>query len=137
MRLIPDEALAAVAIDTEAENQPYQAKVGVAEVIRNRMTRKFRSNGTLADTLWRKSQFSAFSLLPDPSNLVRAFQIDGATPAVFDCVRAWAAASSGSNTVSGALLFYSIGGIPPPWAIDSGPNANFIVQLGSLKFYRA
>ncbi len=133
MRLVPDEPLAAVAIDSEAEGEPYQAKVGVAEVIRNRMQQKFFSDGTLAGTLWKKYQFSAFSLLPDARNLVRAFQIDDQIPAVMDCIRAWAAAQGGSDNVQGALLFYSANIPPPAWAID----ANFIVQFGTIRFYRA
>ena len=133
MRLVPDEALAAVAIDTEAEGEPYPVKVGVAEVIRNRMAQKFYSDGTVAGTIWRKSQFSAFSLLPNANNIIRAFQIDDQAPAAMDCVKAWAAAQSGSASVGGALLFHSPTPVRPPWATDD----KFICQLGSIRFYRA
>lgn len=134
MKLVPDEALAAVAIDSEAEGEPYPAKVAVAEVILRRMEQKFFSDGTLAGTLWRKSQFSAFSLMSegDRRNLIRAFKSDTDTPAVMDCLKAWAAAKAGSENAPGALLFHGPMATPPLWA---NPE-KFVVQLGKLRFFR-
>lgn len=122
-------------IDSEAEGEPYQAKVGVAEVIRNRMQRKYSSDGTVAGTVLKRLQFSAWqaSNPQDEKNRIRAVQVDVVDPNVMDCVRAWAAAQAGSDNVSGAVLFYAVGIPPPVWARQE----NFTGQFGRLRFYRA
>lgn len=130
MRLIPDEALAAATIFQEAEGEPYPVKVGVAETIRNRMQRRYSSDGTVAGTVLRRLQFSGWN--QDAPNRIRSVQIDDQVPAVMDCVRAWAAAQGGSDNVQGAVLFFAEGIPTPTWA---KPDA-FVCQLGRVRFFR-
>jgi N-acetylmuramoyl-L-alanine amidase len=131
MRLVPDEALAAVTIYQEAEGESYAVKVAVAETIRNRMQRKYSSDGTVAGTVLRRLQFSGWNA--DAANRIRSLQIDDQNPIVMDCVKAWAAAQSGSDSVPGAVLFYATTmKAPPTWALDR----NFICQIGKVRFYR-
>ena len=61
MKLFDDDALAIATIWQEAEGEPYDAKVAVGEVIRERMRRKYNSDGTIAGTVGRRFQFSAFN----------------------------------------------------------------------------
>src|SRR5512143_1041881 len=121
MRLIPDEAIAAVTIFQEAEGESYACKVAVAEVIRNRMERFYSSDGTVAGTVLKRFQFSGWE--SSAANRIRSLRIDDTNPTAMDCVRAWAAARSGSENVPGAVLFYATTlAQPPSWAV----NANFV-----------
>ncbi len=55
-----DATLAALCIATEAAGEPYEGKVAIGLVIRKRMAALFFSDGTIAGTILRKLQFSAF-----------------------------------------------------------------------------
>ena len=144
MRLISEEALAVVTIMQEAEGEPYLGKLAVAEVIRNRMTKKYASDGTVVGTVLRAKQFSgwnAVSTKSDPHNLfrIRSVQIDSDEPIVKDCIRAWNEARAGSNTVHGAVLYYSPSalramGIPDPdWALPD--SADEVAVVGKHRFF--
>lgn len=58
--MIADTDLFATCIWTEANGQPYEGKVAVARVIYNRMAARYGSDGTIAGTVLRYDQFSAF-----------------------------------------------------------------------------
>ena len=130
MRLIADDALAAITIFQEAEGEPFEGKVAVAEVIRNRMARRFMSDGTVAGTVLRAFQFSGFNTMS--SNRVRSFKIDADNPIVEDCLRAWATARMGSNTVKGADSYVNLGLADPKWARGKKP----VASVGRHSFYR-
>lgn len=144
MRLISEEALAVVTIRQEAEGESYLGKLAVAEVIRNRMQRKYASDGTVAGTVLRAKQFSgwnAVSTKADPFNTfrIRSVQIDSDDQIVKDCIRAWHEAQAGSNTVHGAVLYYSPSalkamGIPEPdWALPD--SADEVAVVGKHHFF--
>jgi len=129
MRLISDDTLAAVTIMQEAEGEPYEGKVAVAEVIRNRTARKFFSDGTVAGTVLRPLQFSGMN--SGSSNRVRTFKADDSSPIVQDCIKAWAAALAGSNTVQGAMHYVNLDIVRPSW-VD---QLRFVGKIGQHSFY--
>lgn len=135
MRVLPDEALAAITIRMEAEGEPYTAKVGVAEAILRRMRTHYFSDGTVGGTVLRRSQFSAWCMntSADVTNRTRCLLSDDTDPIYHDCLRAWDAAKAGSENAPGAVLFYATTISPPEWAIPQ----NFVCQFGKIRFYRA
>ena len=133
MRLISDDALGTLTVWTEAEGEPYETKLGVAEAIRNRARLRVLSDGTIAGTVAKRYQFSAFNDdLADNLRFIRALQLDDGNPVVKECARAWAESAS-SNSVEGATHFYANTIAPPSWA----PTMEFVAQLGRTKFYRS
>lgn len=116
MRLITEEALAVATIMQEAEGEPYSGKLGVAEVIRNRMTKRYSSDGTVHGTVLRYKQFSGWN--ENTQLMRRSLQIDDENNVVRDCIKAWREAMSGSNTVHGAVLYYN----PDPRLVPETPD---------------
>jgi spore germination cell wall hydrolase CwlJ-like protein len=55
-----DADLYALTIWTEARGEPYEGKVAVSRVIANRIAHRYASDGTVAGTVLRYDQFSAF-----------------------------------------------------------------------------
>jgi hypothetical protein len=55
-----DDELMATCIADEAANQPYEGKVAVGRVIRNRMALHYDSDGTVVGTVLAHFQFSGF-----------------------------------------------------------------------------
>lgn len=131
MRLISDDAIAALTIFQEAEGEPMAGKVAVAEVIYNRTLFKFMCDGTVADACLRAFQFSGMNTTS--KNRVRSFLIDNANPLVLECLDAWHQAQGGSNTVKGAVLYYNPALVPekPVWA---DPN-KYVGTVGRHDFF--
>lgn len=144
MRLITEEALAVVTIMQEAEGESYLGKLAVAEVIRNRMNKLYASDGTVSGTVLRAKQFSgwnAASTKADPINAfrIRSVRADNDGQIVRDCIRAWNEARAGSNTVHGAVLYYSpsalkaMGIDTPDWALPD--SADEVAIVGKHHFF--
>lgn len=133
MRLISEEALAVVTIMQEAAGEPYAGKVAVAEVIRNRMQRKYASDGTVAGTVLRPLQFSGWNA-KDPGR-IRSIRADSDDSVVKECIRAWNEARGGSNTVHGAVLYLNKALVDPlpEWALPD--SAEEVATVGQHTFY--
>ena len=116
MRLITEEALAIVTIMQEAAGEPYEGKLAVAEVIRNRMQQRYSSDGTVAGTVLRPYQFSGWNTA-DPGR-VRNIRADTDQQVVQDCSRAWTEALAGSNLTNNAVLYYN----PDPRLVPKTPD---------------
>jgi len=128
--LIDQDALAVVTIRLEADGEPYAGKVGVAEVIRNRMRRLYSSDGTVSGTVLRRLQFSCWNA--DDPRRAKMCSADDATPLSRAARDAWNE-SEHSARVSGATLYHAARMAPyPDWA----SRVKFIVQLGGHRFYR-
>lgn len=133
MRVITEEALAIVTIMQEAAGEPYAGKLAVAEVIRNRMQKKYASDGTVSGTVLRPLQFSGWNA-KDPGR-VRSVRIDTDDRIVQDCVKAWQEAQAGSDTVKGSVLYYnpSIIQETPEWALPD--SAIPVAVVGQHHFF--
>ena len=123
MRLFADSSLASGTIWTEAEGEPYEDKLMVAEVIRNRTRQKYSSDGTVASTIARRYQFSALNDdSADNIRLIASLKLDDNDPIVKDCLRAWYQATTfNTNLAKGAVLYYNPQAIPiaPAWVAKS------------------
>jgi spore germination cell wall hydrolase CwlJ-like protein len=132
MNIINPDALAVVTIWTEAQGELYTGKVAVGEVIRNRMLRNYSSDGTVAGTVLRRYQFSAFNDdAQDNALLIRAFKINDMDPTVQECIRAWNQ-SRDSNYVKDAVLYCNLDVITRPnWAREDKQ----IIKIGHHTFF--
>jgi spore germination cell wall hydrolase CwlJ-like protein len=116
MRVVADEAWAVLTIWQEARSEPQDGRVAVAEVIRNRLAKKYNCSGkSVADCVLAPLQFSGWNS-HDP-NRIFAATIDDDDPIVAQCYDAWNAAQSGTTVAHGALLYLNpaIAVSPPPW----------------------
>ena len=146
MRLVSERALVAVVVWQEARGEPYEGKVGVCEVIRNRTQRKYSSDGTVTGTILWGRQFSGMN--PNDPNRIPSFTIDSDDPIVQECLRAWDEAREGSNRVEGAVHYLNValtrrllGGHLPAWAADPAnpaePNPHRVTAvLGQHHFLK-
>lgn len=132
-RILSEDSLAIMTIAQEALGEPYEGKVAVAEVIRNRMDKKYSSDGTVAGTVLRAWQFSGWNT--DSVGRVRMTKLDDTDPKVADCARAWHAAKAGSQTVHGAVLYMNkkLVAKDPDWA--SPENADHVGTVGQHDFF--
>lgn len=128
MRVISDDSLGIVTVFQEAEGEPYEGKVAVAEVILRRTKMKYMSDGTVTGTVLRRLQFSGMN--SDAANRIRSFQIDSDTPKVKECIEAWNEAKEGSNRSNGATHYYNPKIASPAWA----EGAKITATIGDHRF---
>jgi len=131
-RVLTDDVLAIVTIAQEALGESYKGKVAVAEVILNRMKTRYSSDGTVAGTVLRSSQFSGWNT--DSIGRVRMAKIDSDQAKVADCIRAWEEAKAGSQLVNGAVLYYAPALVrTPKWA--RAEFATPVAEIGGHVFF--
>src|SRR5262252_9177348 len=118
MRVISDNHLGALNTWAEARGEPYEGKVAVSEVVRNRMYYKYTSNGTVTDTILRAWQFSGWNT--ENTWRYQIFEIDSHDPDYQECLKAWNE-SAKTNLSAGAVLYYNPAAVSqtPSWAIPS------------------
>lgn len=129
-RLISDDALAIITIYQEARGESFNGMCAVGEVIRNRMGRKYSSDGTVAGTVCRPYQFSGWNT-QDP-NRVPSLKLDDADPKVKECAKAWRT-SQATTYAMGAVLYCNLAVLParPDWA----KAENHVAKVGSHDFF--
>lgn len=135
--LLDPAALAVATIWQEARGESEAGKLAVAEVIRDRTLRRYQSDGTLIDTLFRPYQFSGWNT-DDPSrvrtlkmftnpDILKTFQ------SVIDCAVAWnRAVTEETRTAKGALLYHAASMKKyPGWA----RRTTEVARIGGHIFY--
>lgn len=135
MRLISDDALGTLTIWTEAQGETYIGKVAVGEVIRRRTRQRYSSDGTVAGTVAKRYQFSAWNDdAQDNALLIKALNLDDLDPIVRACEKAWKE-SEFSNYSKGAVLYCNLKtvGQRPAWATQQ----NQVAEIGNHTFFRA
>lgn len=130
MRLISDDSIGIVTVYQEAEGEPYEGKVAVAEVILRRTARKYMSDGTVVGTVLRKYQFSGMNT--DSANRIRSFKLDTKDPNANDCARAWMEAQRGTNLVPECLHYFNRSIVSPKWA----QGAEVVAVIGNHTFVK-
>jgi cell wall hydrolase len=132
MRLVTGRVWAVLTIWQEARGEDHAGRVAVAEVIRNRMTLKYASDGTAEGTVLRPYQFSGWNT-KDPNRLACA-KVDAMDPVVMDCAKAWEESAT-SNLTKGAVLYLNPAIVSPlpNWAKQENRTA----IIGQHHFYRA
>ena len=131
-RLVSDEAWAVMTLWQEARGEPREGQVAVAEVIRNRMQRKYQSDGTVVGTVLRPYQFSGWNT-GDANRRISAV-LEEDDPIVVQLLGCWREAIGGaSNYAKGAVLYLNptILGSEPPWLVES----HRVAIIGRHHFY--
>jgi N-acetylmuramoyl-L-alanine amidase len=134
MRLIHDDALAIATIWQEARGEPYEGKLAVAAVIRNRMKKKYTSDGTVEGTVLADYQFSGWNTDPHDSSREQSVRIDDQDPVVRDCMQAWKE-SELIDPTHGAVLYFAPKGVKqtPKWAEPK--KAKLVSVINNHQFY--
>ena len=134
MRLVPGKIWAVMTIRQEADSEPYEGKVAVAEVIRNRAETYYFSDGTIEGTVLKPLQFSGWNT-SDP-NRIRVSKLDDSDYLTQEAIRAYEEAFTGrSNRVLGANLYHAKTMIVyPNWSLSS--KVTKITEIGNHIFYK-
>lgn len=130
--LIPGDALAIATIRGEAEAEPFEGQVAVANVIRNRMLKRHFSDGTIAGTVLAPYQFSLWNttekrritmcLVPEDDN------------ASLTARRAWEE-SAVRRVVAPDVLMYHAASMNPYPAWTRSDEFKLAVRIGRHLFY--
>jgi spore germination cell wall hydrolase CwlJ-like protein len=129
--VINPDCLAALCIFAEARGEPWEGQVAVGNVVRNRMARRYASDGTVHDTVLRPLQFSWTN--SSDKQRVRVFQCDDEDPRYLRAMAAWRA-SAKKRLVDGAVLYHSTA-VNPGWA--KAATVKLVRQIGAHVFYEA
>ena len=124
---LSDDTLAALTVYLEARGESFAGKLAVAAVIRNRMKRKYHSDGTVKGTVLRPWQFQ-------PWNRKKPHQVrfDLNESHMRDSMLAWKMVQDGRNVVKGAVLFYAPRLVRSPrWALQG----HMVASIGGHEFY--
>ncbi|PJA78523.1 MAG: hypothetical protein CO149_03580 [Nitrospirae bacterium CG_4_9_14_3_um_filter_51_5] len=97
-----DDTLAALTIYLEACGESFAGKLAVAAVIRNRMTHKYHSDGTVKGTVLRAKQFEPW-IGRNPEEV----EFDPTNQKMQESLLAWNLVQDGRKVVDGAVLFYN------------------------------
>ena len=130
MRLIGDDLWAIMTIWGEARGEPQAGRVAVAEVIRNRTTQRYSSEGTAVSTCLWPVQFSCWNAVD--KNRLSMGALDDQDPLVAQCRQAWETAQGGSDTVHGAVLYVNLYLAQPKWI----SACERLMEIGRHTFYR-
>ena len=108
------------------------AVLGVCHVIRNRMAKRYSSDGTVPGTVLAPYQFSGWN----PGSLVASESLR-AVPDAARLLSLWVRSAATLDNTGGAVLYYSPDAMgdrsPPTWANES----RFTITIGPFDFYRA
>lgn len=132
MRVVDDQAWAVLTIWQEARGEGQDGRIAVAEVIRNRMQRKYSSDGTVVGTVLKPLQFSGWNTY-DPNRIASA-RLEWDDLRVQACADAWQVATvQHSNLACGAVLYCNLGSLtnPPKWL----PHVQMVAKIGNHTFY--
>jgi len=132
-RLISDEGLAVATIWQEARGEPFLGKLAVAQVIRNRMDRKYNSDGTVAGTVLAPYQFSGWNT-KDPNRPISG-SLSSEDGVVASCRDAWFMAfQAGKGDKFTAVLFHANTMAEYPEWVKS-EQVKKVAEIGNHIFY--
>lgn len=129
MRLISEDAFGIVTVWAEARGEPAIGQQAVAEVIQRRTRLKYFSDGTVAGTVLRPSQFSCWRS-SDP-NFPALLRLDDTDHAVLSCSQAWHTAKIGPPVVPDAVLYANLDLVSPGWVTKT----RFVAKVGHHSFF--
>lgn len=151
-----DEDLLATCLMSEAAGEPDEGKAAVAQVVLNRMARRYQSDGTIAGTVLHPSAFSGFSfdmidgrytrVVPlEPQETLRARMVGRAQSMAMhytrqavwpECFALAQAAVAGAPLLANpllteAVLYANLAISKPPWV----HSVSFLAKIGAHSFY--
>jgi len=127
--LINPEVWGVLTVAAEAGGEPMEGKVGVAEVIRNRMRRRYSSDGTVEGTVLRAKQFSCWD--SQDIGRIRVARLDLSDPILRDSALAWEQAFRRHSNVANGAVLYHADYVSPSWA----EKAIRLTQISRHIFY--
>lgn len=132
--LIQASCLAVATIRGEAGQEPYEGKLAVARVIRERMRLRYSSDGSVAGTVLWPLQFSMWNT--HDRNRIRVCKLRRDDPHWEECIRAWneACAEPEPAPEFKGVVLYHASWMPkkPSWAT----RAIRAFQIGRHIFYK-
>lgn len=129
--LIAPWCLAVATILQEAEGEPYEGKVAVARVIRERMRLRYYSDGTVAGTILKPFQFSGWNT---DGNRARSCNADLESPSVQSAIRAWEESGRTPDQRFEGVTHYHADYVTPKWRNDKYLKRAF--RIGRHIFYK-
>ena len=127
--VIDPDCLGALNIFAEARSEPFEGQVAVGSVVRNRMERRYFSDGTVAGTIFFPWQFSWANT--NDTQRRRVFACDANDPRYLRALEAWHA--SKNERPVGAAVLYHAHYVSPPWA--AAPAVKLVRQIERHLFY--
>lgn len=128
--MIPDDVWGILCVFAESRGEPYEGQVAVGNVIRNRMAKRFFSDGSVCSTVTFRKQFSWMNDQDQQRTRVLAARWEEA--AMSTAARAWFE-SEHTNHVKDALLYHA-DYVAPYWSKAHG--IELVVRIGRHLFYR-
>jgi spore germination cell wall hydrolase CwlJ-like protein len=128
-RVIPDDVWGPLCIFAESRSEPYEGQVAVGCVIRNRMARRFFSDGTVVGTVTAPHQFSWMNT--SDAQRTRVLRAEQGDPAWRVAVKAWDE-SRMSRAVDDAVMYHA-DYVAPYWAKAQG--IRLVKRIGRHLFY--
>jgi spore germination cell wall hydrolase CwlJ-like protein len=104
-QLIPAWMLAVATLMGEAGIEPYEGKVAVARVIRNRMRLRYSSDGTVEGTVFSPYQFSLWNT--GERGRIKAVRLPLDNPRVQEAIRAWEHSRIPARDFDHAVLYHA------------------------------
>lgn len=129
---LEDVLLAARTVWAEARGEPYQGKLAVAHVLKNRWlskTGQWAKDDTLATACLRHAQFSCWT--PGDPNFVPMQAVGMESPTFRECLRAVLEAIDAKQDPTFGSRHYKVTGIYADWAAGKSP----IVRIGAHEFF--
>jgi len=127
--MIEPSVLATTTIWQEARGESFIGKLAVAIVIRNRMKRKYQSDGSVAGTVLKAKQFSGWN--EHNKDRILSTTVGRNNTEYLASSLAWQ--QSEPSTRFSAVLYHSKSIDPPKWA--SHPNVKKVAEIGNHIFY--
>jgi hypothetical protein len=130
--LVPDDVWGIVTLAGEADDQAYNTKIGVSEVIHTRAATKYMCNGTIPSACLRWEQFSCWNPGAPPLDFMAL--VDDTDHSGRECRAAWQQPVFPGHVpiVGGANSYFDSSIAPPAWATPD----KFVIQLQKLSFYK-
>ncbi len=131
VEVIPASCLAIATLIGEAASEGPQGMLAVASVIRNRMEKKYTSDGTVAGTVLFPLQFSMWNT-KDKARLM-ACRMAADHPIAIMAAEAWELSAT-QRPVRDSVLYHATYIAEPDWA--KSQLTEFVAQIKRHRFFR-
>lgn len=116
----------------EARGQPLAGKRAVAEVIRNRISLRYQSDGSVSGTVLRPYQFSGWNTRD--VNRIRCATADSDYPEAAEAVQAWRLSAGPDLVLSRGAVLYLNPSVVDPLPAWANP-AHRLAIIGAHHFF--
>lgn len=121
-----EDGLAVATLWQEARGSDHEARLCVAKVIRNRMAKRYTSDGTIAGTVLVPWQFSGWM-----DDQITRESLQYVVQDVYKLLDIWEESKTAPDLTKGAVLYYSPGIPVPDWVA----SCNLTLEIPGFCFY--